>query len=174
LLQVLDEGWLTDGEGQKVSFQHTIIVATSNVGSVHLTPKKQVGFAEEDSPDVHKLIMKELERAMRPELINRFDDLVMFNKLTKENYGEVFELRIAELRKRLDAQGLKLEVDPGVIDFLVASIDTDKYGARPLARKIQQELENPIAMMLISGAKPANGVIRASVAGDKLSIFSGA
>jgi ATP-dependent Clp protease ATP-binding subunit ClpA len=65
-------------------------------------------------------------------------------------------------------------VDPGVIDFLVASIDTDKYGARPLARKIQQELENPIAMMLISGAKPANGVIRASVAGDKLSIFSGA
>lgn len=155
LLQVLDEGWLTDGEGQKVSFKNCIIIGTSNIGSEILTENKRpVGLgahsADWENESESKKIMKEVGKFLRPEFINRLDEIIIFNKLSKTELKSILENQVKELKSRLLNLGKKLSISDDVKEYLLDCIDNMNYGARPLKRKIQSLVENPIAHLLIS------------------------
>ena len=155
LLQVLDDGRLTDAEGQTVSFENTIIIGTSNIGSAVMMEKKRpVGLAVDDddrySKDEEKAgVMGEVKKFLRPELINRLDELIIFNKLDKDQFEKIFDIQIQSLSKRLDELNLDLAVTQKAKDFIIESLETNQYGARPLRRKIESLIENRIATLLI-------------------------
>ncbi len=154
LLPVLDEGWLTDAEGQKVSFRNCIIIGTSNLGGKRLTERRKVvGIGASDSDnetDIHAEMMNELKQYLRPEFINRLDDIVIFNKLASTDLKKIVNIQVKDLSKRLSEMSLALDFSEDVIDFVVKSADTSSYGARPLKRKIESLVENRIASLLIS------------------------
>jgi ATP-dependent Clp protease ATP-binding subunit ClpB len=135
MLQILDDGRLTDGQGRTVDFKNTIVIMTSNVGS-HL-PKDAV--------------MEELRRVFRPEFLNRIDDIIVFHSLTKEHLKQIVEIQLGNLRKRLDERHITLDLSEAARDHLVRAGYDPAYGARPLKRAIQREIENPLARKLIGG-----------------------
>jgi ATP-dependent Clp protease ATP-binding subunit ClpC len=155
LLQVLDEGWLTDGEGQRVSFRNAVVVGTSNIGSEHLVDRRKpvgIGAQSEDwsAGEESKAIMNEVKSFLRPEFINRLDEIVVFNRLSREDLGRIAQLQVTELRTRIEALGYRLVIEPAVVNHILESIDSLSYGARPVRRKIEQMMENEIATVLIS------------------------
>lgn len=179
LLQVLDEGWLTDGEGQRVSFRNAIVVGTSNIGSEHLVDRRKpvgIGAQSEDwsSDEESKAIMGEVKRFLRPEFINRLDEIVIFNRLSRSDLAQIADLQINELRGRIEALGYKLEIAPEVIPHILESIDTLSYGARPVRRKIEQMIENEIASVLISLTGRNSGDIRVSLQNGKVAVDAAA
>ena len=154
LLQVLDEGWLTDSEGNRVSFRNAIIIGTSNLGAEIMMEKKRpigMGVREgEWSKDQNsKEIMKLVRKHFRPEFLNRLDEVIMFNRLSKTELNEICDILLLKLEKRLQNLNLEFEINEGVKDFIISKIDTTQYGARPLKRKIEEWVENRIASMLI-------------------------
>ncbi len=155
LLQVLDDGRLTDGQGRTVDFRNTVIVMTSNLGS-HLI--QEMG-ATAPYEEVKKAVMELVGQHFRPEFINRIDDSVVFHSLTKAQIASIAAIQINHLQQRLALQDIKLEVSPEALDYL-AEIGFDPvYGARPLKRSVQQKLENPLAQALLTGAfKPGDTV----------------
>jgi ATP-dependent Clp protease ATP-binding subunit ClpC len=166
LLAVLDEGWLTDAEGQRVSFRNTIIVGTSNIGSDILTERRRpvgIGAQSEawDDTDERKAVMEEVRRFLRPEFINRLDDIIIFRRLTKAELRKILDLQLADLVRRVAAKGVKLTIAPEVPARILASVDSEHYGARPLRRKVEQWLENEIATLLIGRAGNLPPEIRA-------------
>lgn len=155
LLQVLDEGWLTDAEGQKVSFRNCIIIGTSNIGSEILTSRKRpVGLGaqmeEWDKGSEYKQIMNEVGKYLRPEFINRLDEVIVFNRLEKEELRQILEIQINGLRRRLAALGKTLTFSDEAKKVLLDSIETLNFGARPLRRKIETLIENKVAMLMIA------------------------
>jgi ATP-dependent Clp protease ATP-binding subunit ClpC len=155
LLQLLDEGWLTDGEGRRVSFRNTIVIGTSNLGSEMLTEKKRpMGLGAQSQPvtkdDEQAAVLEEVRRHLRPEFINRLDDLIVFNRLDAAALAEVVKVQLAALGQRAAAAGYKLEIRPGVAEALLKGVDTMNYGARPLRRRVEQLIENEIANYLIA------------------------
>ncbi|MBP6217367.1 MAG: ATP-dependent Clp protease ATP-binding subunit [Oligoflexales bacterium] len=164
LLPVLDEGWLTDAEGQKVSFRNCIIIGTSNIGAHILVDKKRpVGLVAnddlEEEGEERAEMMKELKKFLRPEFINRLDEVVIFNRLSKEELSKILDIQKKDLEERLKNLGLDLVWDEGVSSFVLAQIDTFQYGARPLKRKLELLIENKIANFLIEKGKSARGQI---------------
>ena len=154
LLPVLDEGWLTDAEGQRVSFRNCVVIGTSNIGSHLLTQRKRrVGISVRDddveAEDVNKEIMKEIEQFLRPEFINRLDDIVVFNRLGREDLGKILSLQIEDLTRRSAQIGVELEFTTAARDFVLASIDSLNFGARPLKRKLENLVENQLASLII-------------------------
>lgn len=154
LLQVLDEGWLTDSEGQKISFQNCIIIGTSNIGSqILISEKKPIGMGlttesqiEEDKKnDLDKIVKKSLP----PELINRFDEIIVFNSLKQQNLRQIAENLILDLEKRLHKINLSLEYEDDIYDLILSEIDTLIYGARPIKRQIENLIENKIADLVV-------------------------
>lgn len=152
LLPVFDEGYLTDAEGQKVSFRNCIIIGTSNIGNQFQDKKKPVGLAKhvDDDRERHEDMIKELKKFLRPEFINRLDDIVIFKSLNAEELKKIVHMQINDLSKRLSEMDLTLNVKPDVFDFIVNTPDTQTYGARPLKRRIETLVENQIASLLIS------------------------
>lgn len=159
LLQILEDGVLTDGRGRKVDFTNTIIVMTSNIGADKLTESAApIGFGLNDTEmDAalknfeHKKdeVMEVFKKHFKPEFINRIDNVVVFQPLTHENIKEIVKLHILELEKRLQPKGLKLDLTPGGLDIL-ATLSTDpEYGARPVRRKVQELIEDPLAEALL-------------------------
>ncbi len=164
LLQVLDEGWLTDAEGQKVSFRNSIIIGTSNIGSDILTDKKRpVGLGVQDSryskDEEQALIMKEVQKFLKPEFINRLDEIIIFNRLAYEQLKDILEIQLKDLISRVESMGFSLSIGDGVKKYLLDSIDTYHYGARPLRRKMESIVENKIASLLISPSARSGGRI---------------
>ena len=163
LLQVLDEGWLTDGEGQKVSFKNAIIIGTSNLGSEILTERKRpIGIGARDAEwskdEESRQISKILKKHFRPEFLNRIDELIIFNKLGLEELSEIADLLFLDLKKRLADLHFEATFSKEVKEHLLSQIDSLHYGARPLKRKMQQLIENPISTKIIgkrSGDKTA-------------------
>ena len=152
MLQILDEGWLTDSEGTKVSFQNAIIVGTSNLGSAIMTEQKRpvgIGAQSFSRDDELREIMAEVKRLLKPEFINRLDEVIVFNRLTREDLGKVLDLQIKDLAQRLAQKNLTLNFNAQAKDHIVTAVDTLNYGARPLQRKLQQLVENHIAMLLM-------------------------
>ena len=176
LLQVLDDGRLTDAEGQTVSFENTIIIGTSNIGSAVMMEKKRpVGLAIGDddrySKDEEKSgVMAEVKKFLRPELINRLDELIIFNKLDKDQFEKIFDIQIQSLSKRLDELNLDLAVTKKAKDFIIESLETNQYGARPLRRKIESLIENKIATLLIDDHGEQREIIEVDVNGEELAL----
>ena len=167
LLQLLEEGTLTDAKGRAVSFRNTIIILTSNLGADTMMKESELGFRslrQSDSAleDLHKrnanATREALDKFMRPELINRFDAIVTFRALTRLEVGKIFDLQIAELRQRLVPKGLGLYVSAAAKKALIDKGYSAKYGARPLRRVIEDELEHAIAEGVL-GEKYEKGAI---------------
>jgi len=148
LLQVLDEGRLTDGQGRTVDFRNTLVVLTSNIGSHFLVEQRE---GEEISGRVRDQVMDELRAQFRPELLNRLDEILLFNRLGRKNIHAVVDIQIARLAARLRDRNIVLTLEDSARDWL-ADIGYDaNYGARPLKRVIQRNLENPLSQLLLEG-----------------------
>jgi len=147
LLQVLDDGRMTDGKGRTVDFKNAIIVMTSNLGSEWMTS----GVTPEAQTELRGRIMVALREAFRPEFLNRIDDIIIFNPLTPDLVERIADIQVERLRRRLAEMGINLEVTPAAKRVLAAEGYDPTYGARPLKRTIQRELENPLAEKLLTG-----------------------
>ncbi|HET6495078.1 MAG TPA: AAA family ATPase [Thermoleophilia bacterium] len=154
LLQVLDDGRLTDGKGRVVDFKNTVVIMTSNVGGLmfserRLGPGTENGTAGDE--DVEKRLMDELRRSFRPEFLNRIDEIIVFEPLTREQLAQVVDLLLEHLREVVKGQGMKLEVSASAREHLAEQGYDSDYGARPLKRAIQRLLENPLSGELLRG-----------------------
>jgi len=149
LLQVLDDGRLTDGQGRTVDFRNTVIVMTSNLGSQHI--QEYAGDDEQAYTQMKASVMGVVQAHFRPEFINRLDEIVVFRALDKAQIRAIARIQIDYLAKRLAERQLKLELSDKALDLL-GNVGFDPvYGARPLKRAIQQQLENPLARELLEG-----------------------
>jgi ATP-dependent Clp protease ATP-binding subunit ClpB len=146
LLQVLDDGRLTDGQGRTVDFRNTVIVMTSNIGSASIQEMSQASYKE-----IKNVVMDQVSHHFRPEFINRIDDSVVFHALTESEISHIASIQIELLKKRLAQQNIKLDLLPEALQHLAEAGFDPVYGARPLKRVIQQQLENPLAQALLTG-----------------------
>ncbi len=168
LLQVLDDGRLTDGHGRTVDFRNTVIVMTSNLGSDRIMDLWQDGNNEVSQEQVKAAVMPVVSRHFRPELINRIDEVVVFHPLQQSQMRGIAEIQIGLLRHRLADMDLQLQLEKGVLDKL-ANLGFDPvYGARPLKRAIQQWLENPLAQEVLKGVYPPGSTIVVSLVGQDI------
>lgn len=161
LLQVLDDGRLTDGQGRTVDFTNCVIIMTSNLGSMHLKDQmKQLGFrtdegkekAEADFDKTKEIILSDVKRAFRPEFINRIDEIIVFHPLSADNLKSIVKLLLAKVQKKLDQFHIRMDLTEKAEDHLIANGSDFEYGARPLKRTIQKEIEDPIAELVLQGA----------------------
>ena len=157
LLQVLDDGRLTDSQGRTVNFKNTVIIMTSNIGAKLITDRKTLGFVnQEDNEEkeyegIKKNVMEELKKEFKPEFLNRIDEIIVFHKLEDKEIRQIINIMLKNVAKLLEKQGIKLEVDEKAKD-LIAKKGTDKsYGARPLKRAIQTMVEDKIAEAMLDG-----------------------
>lgn len=164
LLQVLDDGRLTDGQGRTVDFRNTVIVMTSNLGSSLI---QEMG-AKNNYDEIKSAVMELVSQHFRPEFINRVDECVVFHALTKEQIGDIALIQTKHLQNRLQSQDIVLDITKQAIDFLAENGFDPVYGARPLKRTIQQKLENPLAEALLRGEFIAGDVIKVTVKDSKL------
>ena len=164
LLQVLDDGRLTDGQGRTVDFKNTVVVMTSNIGSQHI---QELG-ADAPYEAVKAAVMADVKDYFRPELINRIDEVVVFHALGQADIRRIAEIQLGSLKKRLAAQDLRLEVSDAALDVLAQAGFDPIYGARPLKRAIQSEVENPLAKALLEGRYAPGSVIRVEARDGKL------
>jgi ATP-dependent Clp protease ATP-binding subunit ClpA len=170
LLQILDDGHITDAQGRTVNFENTVIVMTSNAGSDSKTGT--VGFGRTANEQGKERAMKALQQFLRPEFINRVDEVVYFNQLTEENFKKIAAIMIAELRDTLLEKGIHLTVEDTALDYLVKKSFSVTYGARNLRRLIQKELEDPIATKIIESYLTPVTQIKVSSAGEVLELLS--
>jgi ATP-dependent Clp protease ATP-binding subunit ClpB len=149
LLQILDDGRLTDSQGRTVDFKNTVLIMTSNIGSMLI----QEGMAGKKQLDesIKQAVMEALQRQFRPEFINRVDEIVIFEALRKEEITQIVDLQLERLRKLLADKRLTLEVEPSARQFLAERGYDPVYGARPLKRAIQKYLQDPLALKVLSG-----------------------
>jgi ATP-dependent Clp protease ATP-binding subunit ClpC len=164
LLQILDDGRLTDGQGHIVDFRNTVLIMTSNLGTEFVKRGGALGFLEstddEDEKQSQDKIQKALKGAFRPEFLNRIDDIIMFSPLSHENVMGIVTLQLAELQERLDDYGVKMEVSLAAQSWLADQGYDPLLGARPLKRAMQKYLESPLATQLLaSGYQPGDTVL---------------
>ena len=172
LLQILDDGHITDAQGRNVNFENTIIVMTSNAGSDARTSAGSVGFGRTADEQGKERAMKALEGFLRPEFINRVDEIVYFNKLTEENFKAIAGIMLGELRDNLKERGITFTWDEALLDHLVKKSFSATYGARNLRRQIQKDLEDGIATKLIDSYLHPLHSIHASADGDSVVLTS--
>ncbi|MDN6626325.1 MAG: ATP-dependent Clp protease ATP-binding subunit [Pisciglobus halotolerans] len=155
LLQVLDDGHLTDGKGRKVDFKNTILIMTSNLGATALRDEKEVGFSLSDKKTDYKQmksrILEELKTTFRPEFINRIDETIVFHSLEKEELNQIVKLLSHSIITRLKDMNIKAKITPAAIDVISEKGYDPEYGARPLHRAIQKQIEDPLSEKLLSG-----------------------
>jgi len=149
LLQVLDDGRITDSQGRVVDFKNTIIILTSNLGSEYLL----TGIDAEGNirEDVKEAVNGLLRRSFRPEFLNRLDEIVFYKPLTRSDIGRIIDLQIADLNRRLESQQLRVEVTEGAKDFIVSESYDPAYGARPLRRYVRHTIETKLSKLLLAG-----------------------
>jgi ATP-dependent Clp protease ATP-binding subunit ClpB len=171
LLQILDDGRLTDGQGRVVNFKNTIIIMTSNVGS-HLILEYR-GDSEGAAYDTMKnSVLNELRRHFRPEFLNRVDEIIVFQALTLEDLSHIVDIQLERLRKRLDERRINLELSPEARMHLAKVGYDPVYGARPLKRTIQREIETPLSRLILKGEVKDNSTVQVSVGDDGIKFHS--
>ena len=155
LLQILEDGHLTDAQGRSVSFRNTILIGTSNLGTESLSPEKRsIGFVQSETPDYREaksLVMHEVKKFFKPEFLNRLDDIIVFHYLEQNHVRAIADMFIAELKQRLKQRNIELEIDEAVIEKLTEEGFDPIYGARPLRREVERQVENPLAMKIVKG-----------------------
>ena len=155
LLQVLDDGYMTDSQGRKTDFRNTVIIMTSNLGARHIVEPKKLGFSKGDVnalefDDMKKNVMEELKKAYKPEFLNRIDEIIVFRQLDKENMRKIVNIMIDNLNNRLlKSKNISVKLDKKAYDYLIEKGFDIKYGARPLRRQIQRDIEDIIAEKII-------------------------
>ncbi|MBI5250320.1 MAG: ATP-dependent chaperone ClpB [Desulfomonile tiedjei] len=169
LLQILDDGRLTDGKGRTVDFKNCIIIMTSNIGSVEIRD-----FAGKDEEKMRHRVMEALRFHFKPEFLNRLDDIIIFHALTKEQIKQIVDIQIRRLNKRLADNKLELSLDPAARELLASEGFDPAYGARPLKRSIQRLIENPLALEILKGRFKPGDVIGISAEGDHLAFEANA
>ena len=174
LLQILEDGRLTDSLGRKVDFRNTILIMTSNVGAEILQRNVSMGFAvggEADEERIRDKIMDEAKKAFKPEFLNRLTDIIMFRALSKESMNTIVDLELGKVQKRLKEQKIKLEIDEKAKKFLVEKGYDEKLGARPLRRAVEKYLEDTLAEALLGGSVKKGKTIDVLVAEDGESLI---
>jgi ATP-dependent Clp protease ATP-binding subunit ClpC len=165
LLQILDEGRLTDNKGRTVDFKHTVIIMTSNIGAGLIPGGDEM---ERRYDEIEAQLTEELKQVFRPEFLNRVDETIVFHALTREQLRQIVDLIVDDVRRRVAAQGMKLEVSEEAEDLIAETGYDAQFGARPLKRAIQRLLENPLSRELLRGTFGEGDTIRVTVAGGGL------
>ena len=173
LLQILDEGRLTDGQGRHVDFSNTVIIMTSNIGARDIAQTSTMGFSALGSgglsdKEITSRVMSELKKLFRPEFLNRVDEIVVFKSLTGEQLRGIVDLMVAELRDRLVAQGMSIELTDAARDLVSKEGADPVYGARPLRRAIQTLIEDPLSEELLQGGWAAGDIVKVRAKDGKL------
>ena len=166
LLQVLDDGRLTDGQGRTVDFRNTLIVLTSNLGSSHLAALKD----GEPADTVREAVMEDVRRAFRPEFLNRLDEILLFSRLSRANMTDIVEIQLKRLRKLLADRKVELKFDNRALQWLANRGYDPVYGARPLKRVIQRSLQNPLATLLLEGKVKDGDTVEIGVENGELTV----
>ena len=160
LLQILEDGRLTDNTGRVVNFKNTVIIMTSNVGAKLITESKKLGFSNStdeeerkktDYENIKKDVMQELKKEFRPEFINRIDEIIVFHKLDDDNIEKIVDLMLKDLTDRLEEQGILIDIDESVKRYIIKQGTDKNYGARPLRRAIQTIVEDNVTDSIING-----------------------
>ena len=164
LLQILEDGQLTDAQGRTVSFRNTILIGTSNLGTETLSPdKRPIGFIQSAMPDYQEaraLVMREVKKFFKPEFLNRLDDIIVFHYLEKEDVRKIARMFVDELTARMQKREIELEAGDDVIEKLARDGFDPVYGARPLRREVEHQVENPLAMKIVTGECPARSRVK--------------
>lgn len=173
LLQILEDGRLTDSQGRTTNFNNTIIIMTSNVGARTISDGKKLGFDKGDEKangykDIKKNVMDELKRTFRPEFLNRIDDIIVFHQLNEENIKAIVEIMINKLVERLKTKDILLDIGDDVKEFIAKKGFDLTYGARPLRRAIQNEIEDTVAEAFLNGDIKGGKAVRLFVKDDKV------
>lgn len=175
LLQVMEDGILTDSQGRRVDFRNTVLIMTSNVGSDLITDRDMLGFSDqsdgsEDSyQEMKSRVTGEARNVFRPEFLNRLDDIIVFHQLTRDQVRQIATLMISELTERLHAErGIKFELEDSAWDLLIRQGYDPKYGARPMRRTIERLIENPISEEILLGKFPKGSTVVAAANGDEM------
>lgn len=164
LLQVLDDGRLTDGQGRTVDFRNTVVIMTSNLGSDMI----QERFGKLDYGEMKELVMSVVGHHFRPEFINRIDETVVFHPLGESMIKSIARIQLERLYKRLEERGYIVNISEAALDLLAKEGYDPVYGARPLKRAIQQAIENPLAQQILSGALLPGEPITLDVDGERI------
>ncbi|NLF26632.1 MAG: ATP-dependent Clp protease ATP-binding subunit [Clostridiales bacterium] len=177
LLQILEDGRLTDGQGRVVDFKNTVIVMTSNAGAHTIKKQRSMGFGASDNQEksyeaMKEGIMGEVKQIFRPEFLNRVDEIIVFHELTTDDLNQIAEMMLKSVGKRLAERGIELEVDQDVIEYLARTGSDLTYGARPLRRAIQRMVEDALSEEILAGTIHLGEKVRASVENDKLAFES--
>lgn len=180
LLQIMEDGILTDSQGRKVSFKNAIIVLTSNVGAKKITErKKQLGFSANEgnseiasADEIRDAVMSDLKKTFKPEFLNRVDEIIVFHQLSRGNIKEIAGIMLETVKKRVSNMGITLNVDDSALDILADKGFDPIYGARPLRRTIQSEIEDGIAEKMLEGTINSGSSITAAGSGGKIVIES--
>jgi ATP-dependent Clp protease ATP-binding subunit ClpC len=170
LLQVLDEGHLTDNYGRVIDFKNTVVIMTSNVGAKDITKGKSLGFNQQDSKQsferIAEKVKDELNRVFNPEFLNRLDDTIVFHQLSREHIAQIVAVMLVNVQKRLTDEELTLKLTDAGTDFLVKHGYDENYGARPLKRAIQRFVEDPLSEKILVGEFAKGDEIEVDAAAD--------
>jgi len=166
LLQVLDDGRLTDGQGRTVDFKNTLIIMTSNIGSEFLANQKE----GEDTEAVRPYVMAEMRTKFRPEFLNRIDEIILFHRLKREHMASIVDIQISRLQKLLFDRKLRLELDDAARNWLADKGYDPVYGARPLKRIIQKFVQDPLAQQILAGKVRDGQSVALTVRGGTLAV----
>jgi len=174
LLQVLDEGHLTDNYGRVIDFKNTVVIMTSNLGARDIGKGQGLGFhpasGQSQYEAIESRITEEINRAFNPEFVNRVDDIIVFHPLTREQIGEIVHTLLGDVQKRLSEEELKIRLNDEAISFIIEHGYDEKFGARPLRRAIQRYLEDPLSEKILMSEYSAGDEIEVGVAEDKQSL----
>jgi ATP-dependent Clp protease ATP-binding subunit ClpB len=162
LLQILDDGRLTDSKGRVVDFKNTVLIMTSNLGS------REIQSAQGDEKQAREAVVQVLRDYFKPEFLNRIDDIVVFKQLGREEIARIIDVQLGRLREMLAERGITLELDESARELLVQEGYDPVYGARPLKRAIQTQLQNPLAVALLKGDIASGQTIRVSAEGGQM------
>ncbi len=162
LLQVLDDGRLTDGQGRTVDFKNTVIILTSNIGSHHIQAiSDRQELSKEDRHDlIERAVMDDVKKAFRPEFVNRLDEIVVFDRLERADIAKIVDIQLGQFRERLGRRDLSLELTEGAKAYLAEVGWDPQYGARPLKRAIRKYLEDPMAKQVLAGQYPPGTTVQ--------------
>ena len=180
LLQILEDGRLTDATGRTVDFKNCVIIMTSNVGARFISENKSLGFGIEDNDkqkeqekkyeETKKEVMSELKRSFRPEFLNRIDEIIVFHKLTDEDISKIIDIMLKDVSKRLNEQGIEMSIDKGAKELIAKKGTDTSYGARPLRRAIQNLLEDKLAEEILDGKLQSGSKAKVSAKDEEIII----
>ena len=176
LLQILEDGRLTDSQGRITNFKNCVIIMTSNVGARNITDKKYLGFSKEnqneekENEEIRKQVMQEVKLTFKPELINRIDEIIVFNKLNTEEVRKIIDLMLGKVINRMKEKEIYISIDDKLKDVIIEKGKNTNFGARPLRRAIQNLVEDKIAEGILEGKILKNQEVNLSYENEKVVI----